>query len=88
MSGFIVSYDLYAQGQNYPCITEKLKAMGAWHMQQSVWIVSTNQSSAQLRDHLKPCLDANDKLFVGKLSEAAWQGYSNEVGVWLKQVII
>lgn len=86
MSAYIVTYDLHKQGQNYDCIIAKLKAYPThWHMQRSVWIISTNQSAAQVRDSLQSCLDSNDKLFVGKLSgEAAWYGYPDNVSTWLK----
>lgn len=86
MSAFIVTYDLRAQGQNYTCITEKLKSYGThWHMQQSVWIIVANQTAAQIRDYLAPCLDSNDKLFVGKLEgEAAWKGYADNINEWIK----
>lgn len=87
MPTYIVSYDLHQQGQNYERLIEKLKTYGTrWHMQQSVWIIETAQSAANVRDFLRPCLDANDKLFVGRLSgEAAWYGYSTEITQWLKQ---
>jgi len=89
MPAYIVTYDLHKQGQNYDCLIEKLKGYGThWHMQQSVWIVVTNQNSAQIRDHLRLCLDSNDKLFVGKLSgEGAWFGYSDSVTQWLKKFL-
>lgn len=88
MSAYIVSYDLNQHGQNYTCIINKLKAYSShWHMQGSVWIVVTDQTASEVRDYLKPCLDANDQLFVGLLSAAAWFGYSDEVGEWLKSCI-
>lgn len=87
MPAFIVSYDLMKQGQNYTCLIEKLKKYGThWHMQQSVWIVVTDQTSAQIRDYLNPCLDANDKLFVCRLyRDGAWVGHTDAVAQWLNQ---
>jgi CRISPR/Cas system-associated endoribonuclease Cas2 len=86
MPAYMVSYDLHKQGQNYDCLHKKLKAYGThWHFQQSVWLVETTQSAAQIRDSLVECLDHNDKLLVAKLDgEAAWYGYSVEVSQWLK----
>ncbi|MBB4096969.1 hypothetical protein [Sphingomonas kyeonggiensis] len=86
MAAFIVTYDLMKQGQNYTCITNKLKSYGThWHLQGSVWIIETTQSAVQIRDSLKPCLDQNDKLLVARLEgEAAWLGYGDEEGKWLK----
>lgn len=88
MSAFIVTYDLIQQGQNYQCIIGKLKEMGAYHLQQSVWIVSSTSSAIAIRDALAPCLDRNDKLFVGRLDSAAWNGYSDDVTAWLKTIIV
>lgn len=85
MPAFVVSYDLIRQGQNYTCLIDRLKGYGThWHMQQSVWIVVTNQTSSQIRDHLMPCLDSNDKLFVCQLHrDGAWVGYTDAVSQWL-----
>lgn len=86
MSVYIVTYDLMKQGQNYTCITNKLKAYPThWHAQGSVWIIETTQTAVQVRDHLQGCLDQNDKLLVARLEgEAAWCGYNDEIGQWLK----
>lgn len=89
MSVFIVTYDLHKQGQNYSCITNKLASYPThWHLQGSVWIIETSQSAAQVRDALLPCLDANDKLLVARLSgQAAWYGYSDHNSRWLKGLL-
>ena len=88
MSAYIVTYDLNQQGQNSNCIIERLKAYPThWHMQQSVWIVVTDQNHIEIRNNLMGCLDSNDTLFVGKLSAAAWHGLSGNGGTWLKQHI-
>lgn len=86
MTTYIVSYDLLNQGQNYQCITQKLKGYEThWHIQGSVWIVETSDSAVQIRDYLMPCLDQNDKLLVARLEgEAAWSGYADAGSKWLK----
>ena len=86
MSTYVVTYDLIKQGQNYTCLTEKLKDYPThWHAQGSVWIIETAKTAAEIRDHLKPCLDANDKLIVARLQgEAAWYGYTDSITKWLK----
>lgn len=88
MSGFIVSYDLHQKGQNYDCLRKKLESYPKyWNMQGSVWIISSDQSAADIRNYLQACLDANDNLFVGKLSSAAWEGFTSQANAWLKSVI-
>lgn len=85
----IVTYDLKQQGQNYTCIVKKLEAYPShWHMQGSVWLLATTDSAKQVRDSLVTCLDSNDNLFVGRLQgEAAWHGFSDKAGAWLKDVL-
>lgn len=87
MAIFIVTYDLHQHGQNYECLTKKLKAYGTYcHLQRSVWLIRSDQSAVQIRDNLKSCLDSNDDLFVAKLAgEAAWHGFSQSTSGWLKQ---
>jgi len=89
MAAFIVTYDLKQQGQNYKCIIDKLNAYPThWHIQGSVWIISTDQTATAIRDNLQSCLDSNDNLFVGRLSgEAAWFGFSETGGQWLRDVL-
>lgn len=84
MATFIIAYDLHKQGQNYACLIKKLEAYGTYfHMQQSVWIIETEHSAVQIRDNLQTCLDANDKIFVGKLTGGAWAGFTPEQSRWL-----
>ncbi|HOV03835.1 MAG TPA: hypothetical protein PLG99_05460 [Kaistiaceae bacterium] len=89
MPAFIVTYDLRQHGQNYDCITKRLESYPThWHMQQSVWIINTEKSAKEIRDHLTACLDANDKLFVGRLSgQAAWKGYEDSASQWLMSTL-
>jgi len=89
MAAYIVAYDLHEEGQNYECLIEKLEAYPIhWHMQQSVWIIKTDQNASQIRNNLGECLDDDDTLFVGKLSgQAAWRGYSDKAGKWLKDIL-
>ncbi len=87
MSTFVVTYDLIKSGQNYDCVTAKLRSYGYYcHLQGSVWIIKSEKSAAQIRDNLKLCLDANDKLFVATLTgEAAWIGHSDKISKWIKE---
>lgn len=85
MSIYQISYDLRKQ-RDYEVLFERIKASGSWcHALESCWLVATRQTAAQLRDYLRPALDADDGLLVIKVSsEAAWYGLSREVGEWLK----
>lgn len=83
MAVYIVCYDLKKTGQNYTCITEKLEKLPNCHAQGSVWFVEYAGTSVQLRDHLVPCLDDNDVLFVDEVS-GRWAGvHMPYCGKWL-----
>lgn len=85
MTLFLVSYDLSEPGQKYDCIKEKLKPFATYHAQQSVWIVDFKGTAEGLVDLLLPCLDSNDRLFVGELADD-WCGYNMPKGAeWLKR---
>ncbi|WP_418884831.1 hypothetical protein [Agrobacterium cavarae] len=73
MAKFMIAYDLKQQGQNYNCITEKLKKLNAFHSQGSVWLLKSDTTCKDLRDHLKGCLDSNDELMVVQISD--WASY-------------
>lgn len=85
MAAYLISYDLLKQGQNYTGLYDAIKSYGGWaHVNQSVWIVVTDKTAVEIRDHLKAKVDSNDRLFVIRSgTEGAWQNAicSNE---WLK----
>lgn len=83
MAVFIVTYDLDQPGQNYDCVIGKLEALDHCHAQRSVWFVSANGTTTDLRNHLSGCLDSNDRLFVDYISDA-WTGWNMPTcGKWL-----
>lgn len=73
MANFMIAYDLKQHGQNYNCITEKLKKLNAFHSQGSVWLYKGATNCKALRDHLKSCLDDNDELMVVEIAD--WASY-------------
>ena len=85
MPRYIITYDLHAPGQSYDALTDRIKSYPRWvKLMRSTWSVVTSQTSEQIRDHLKPALDGNDKLLVGVLGASAWYGLSSELTDWLK----
>lgn len=73
MAAFIVSYDLRKQGRDYQTLYDRLKQWKAVSILESVWLIRWDATSSQIRDDLKKYIDANDALFVAKLTgQAAW----------------
>lgn len=85
MPSILVGYDLNKSGQDYSDLIAAIKNIGTWwHCLDSTWIVKTDLTCVQVRDALKPHIDANDELLVVKLSgEGAWAGFNQECGKWL-----
>jgi hypothetical protein len=72
MSVHLISYDLDKPGQNYPRIITELERLGAKKVLYSEWMLKSNYSDVQLRDHLQGFIDGNDMLLVVTVSSAAW----------------
>ncbi len=69
----MIVYDLEKQGEDYEPLLNALRKLGAIHVLYSKWVLRTNYTSAQLRNHLRQFIDANDLLLVVALTgEAAW----------------
>lgn len=86
---YFISYDLSSPGQNYNDLIEAIKNYGTYcKINNSDWIISTDDKATEIRDNLKQHLDKNDKLFVGELSgAAAWIGYPDSTSNWLKKYL-
>jgi len=66
MRQYIISYDLYRPGHNYPDLTAEIKRLGEdWeHPLANLWIVDTELSADEIRARLGEHLVAGDKLYV------------------------
>ncbi|MDR6952600.1 hypothetical protein J2X65_001955 [Ancylobacter sp. 3268] len=88
MKTYLISYDLLKPGADYTRLFDAIKAIanGYWHCLDSVWLINTVLSAAEIRDVLIKHIDANDKLLV-ILQGNDWATYNipangNE---WLKK---
>lgn len=82
----LISYDLSKPGRDYERLFEAIKGLGTWwHCLESVWIVKTDLSCAQVRDYLVKHIDSNDKLAVFGL-DGSWatQGLEQNCNDWLR----
>ncbi|WP_407353295.1 hypothetical protein [Luteimonas sp. R10] len=82
----LISYDLRKPGRNYDDVYEAIKKIGTWwHCLESVWLVKTNSSSGDIRNHLKQFIDKNDDLVVfGLNGNWATYGLSDDCNNWLR----
>jgi hypothetical protein len=87
MAAYIISYELRRLGANYDGLVEAIKTYGTWaKVLETVWVIKTNRTAAEVRDSLQPYMDANDGLFVVKSAGiAAWAGVN--CSEWLQKNI-
>ncbi|HBY2284643.1 hypothetical protein ABI309_11685 [Citrobacter youngae] len=85
MAVYQINYDLRKQ-KDYASLIERIKGYPNWcHPLESTWIVVTNQSGTQIRDHLNEVMDDDDGLLVTRLQwQWAGSGLSKEIYDWLK----
>ena len=85
MGRYIVTYDLLQPGRNYDDLYERIRSYSSSvRITESSWGIATDQESKEVRDYLKPALDNNDELLVGRLGTSAWTGLGEETTNWLK----
>lgn len=87
MAVHMISYDLRHPGRNYQSLYDAIMSYGSYaHVNESVWAIATQYSSAQVRDHLLQHIDENDALIVARLAgEAAWWGLPEHAAAWLNK---
>ncbi|WP_228236841.1 hypothetical protein [Allomuricauda sp. M10] len=87
MGTFLITYDLHAPIQNYQPLIDEIKKIGTWwHCLESVWIIKSNYTCAQLRDILLNYIDNDDELLVvGLTGHWASSNLSKNCSDWLKQ---
>lgn len=81
----LITYDLNKPHKDYPKLFEGIRSYGSYaHALDSVWLVKTDSTVGQIRDHLKQFIDSNDQLKVVRVSDWATFNLSKEVTDWLK----
>jgi hypothetical protein len=87
MTTYFISYDLRAPGRNYSPVHNYLQSFANWAKPlESVYIVRSTLTAAQIRDALQQKVDGNDRVLVMQTSLTAWAGFNlaKEVVAWLQ----
>lgn len=81
---YIVSYDLRSPGRNYQALWTRLGEWSAQRALESLWLIDTPCTAAQIRDDLRNHVDINDRIFVAKLTgESAWTSLQGAAAAWI-----
>jgi hypothetical protein len=60
-----IAYDLFAPGQNYDAVRDRIKGLGLWHQFQfSLFYVNTELSPSEAFRRVAEVMDDNDRLAV------------------------
>jgi hypothetical protein len=80
-----INYDLVSPGRNYERLYKYLKGFDGWdHLLESLWLVRTRKTAAEVRDDLKSFVDSNDKVAVFDVTGSSWAtNFSNSQSDWL-----
>lgn len=86
LSDYLITYDLTSPGRDYDELIDFLEESYGkdGHVLGSVWLVSSTQSVAELRDAVMRFLDSNDRLLVVKLSGSWATKNLKKAADWLK----
>lgn len=87
MSTALITYDLCKPGRNYQPLWDRLEALGAVRVLESVWAIKTAASAVAIRDDLLRFIDSNDRLLVGIITSAAWHNLIGQSGQTLKGML-
>jgi hypothetical protein len=84
MAVTLVTYDLKKPGRNYQPVHDYLKKYTYCKGLESVWLLDTTATTAKIRDDLKALVDANDIVFVARLT-GSWASFNYGCGDWLNK---
>lgn len=82
MAILLVTYDLKQPGRNYQPVYDYLKQFTYCKGMESAWLIDTNISTGNVRDALRAIVDANDAVFVVKIT-SDWASWNYNCATWL-----
>lgn len=84
MTVYLITYDLKSPGQDYSALHKAIKALGDHrHDLESVWFVDTNLSAKEIQSSIRPVMDANDTMFITKVSSGYYGHADKALWPWL-----
>jgi len=83
----LIAYDIHPPaGEAYDELIAAIKALGSWwHHLETIWIVKSNHSPADIKNELGPRIGRDDHLLVIDISgdTAEWLGINDSGAKWL-----
>lgn len=83
---FLISYDLKQPGRDYTSMYEAIKkGRNWWHFLESVWIVATAESAAEIWTALHVHMDRNDYLLIIEVRDNVQGWLPKDAWDWIHQ---
>jgi len=81
---YVVSYDLNADSGNYAIVRETIRSLGdVKQCLESMWLVSTERTSAEIFRVINEVLNKGDRCFVCRMCDGEYCGVTlSEYKVW------
>lgn len=85
----LVSYDLHKPVKDYEKLHTAIKNLGSWwHYLESVWLIETNSSAAEVGKHLIQFIDKDDRLMAIRISKDYDGWLPTEAWSWLNEKVM
>src|SRR5580704_14980867 len=89
MATILIAYDVHpAKGKAYDDLVKAIQSLGTWwHHLETVWIVQSIDTPAEIRDRLASHVGMEDQLLVIDISgdNAGWVGVNEAGSKWLAE---
>jgi hypothetical protein len=89
MATILIAYDVHPpKGNAYEKLVKAIQSLGSWwHHLETIWIVRSDQSIAEIRDLLSSHIGIEDQLLVIDISGdvAGWTGVNDAGSNWLNE---
>jgi hypothetical protein len=87
MATILIAYDIHpSAGEAYDQLIVAIKTLGAWwHHLETIWIVKSSYTPADVKNRLQPLVGHDDQLLVVDISgdTAEWLGINDSGAKWL-----
>ena len=92
LATILIAYDVHpASGPRYQDLAEAIQSLGAWwHHLETVWLVRSSKTPAEIRDQLQLHMGAEDQLLVIDVggANAEWAGVNAAGSAWLTTSVL
>jgi hypothetical protein len=89
MNTILIHYELHGANRDYDALYQRIMSCGSWcHVHESLWLVKTEKTAAQVRNHVRSVLRQGDQVITIDVTGRSWAtNYTNEQTDWMHENI-